>query len=537
MPGNEYINIVGETLLKTFSNSYVIDIRKDIINEYCFENNYVKFKASSSFLDFIEREKLLIHSDYIERYIKVLSGKFTDNVTLAYKKKELYSYENYVLVAQKTNQSNHDLIIIMIAKVTELNENIVNNSNEIGKMINDFSESILKIYNTMDIDKDNNPSYDYIKSILEDLTKSYPSLNDKITQSIISEANKAQNTLLIVDDDIITRNILKKAFEQDFNIVTASNGKEAIEILDNNYNTNDIVLNYVGIFLDIAMPVLDGFAVLDYLKEKNFLNKMPVIIISAAEDKQTRQRVYNYNIADMLEKPFNLDIIRLRINNFINLYKNSNYLTNLIINKDKDINLIMQKIEEVYFKDNKEKLNLISRLTEIISLKYLEMNPNCGLTIPLISKIVQAIKYYDIGKILVPNKILDSQNLSIDDEKLLTDHPINGSILVKRLLADKDPILNEYAYNVCLYHHENFDGSGYPKRISGKNIPLYVSLGSIAIMYVEQLMQQKDINFSSLAANIIALENKNYSPEIIKAFRAVLNDFVVVCQEKLNEAA
>ena len=84
MPGNEYINIVGETLLKTFSNSYVIDIRKDIINEYCFENNYVKFKASSSFLDFIEREKLLIHSDYIERYIKVLSGKFTDNVTLAY---------------------------------------------------------------------------------------------------------------------------------------------------------------------------------------------------------------------------------------------------------------------------------------------------------------------------------------------------------------------------------------------------------------------------------------------------------------------
>ena len=530
MPGSEYINIVGETLLKTFSSVYVVDIRKDTISTYNFENNYVKFKESKSFIEFIESEKTLISPDYIEDYLNIVSGKFSNEITLAFKKKFDYSYENYVLVAKKVISNNNELIIMMIAKVTELKENINTNNDEVQKMISAFSESILKIYNTIDIDKTENPGYEYIKSLLEELTKNYPSLNEKLEKNIISEANKSKNSLLIVDDDIITRNILKKAFENDFNIVTASNGKEAIDLLESNYNSSDNILNYVGIFLDIAMPVLDGFAVLEYLKDKNLLNQMPVIIISAADDKETRQRVYSYNIADMLEKPFNLEIIRLRINNFIKLYKNSNSLTSIIVSKDKDVNNILEKLENVYLKENEVKLNLVSKLTEILALKYLETNPSCGLTISLINKLAKACKYYDIGKLFIPSKTLNNKSLSIDEEKILADHTINGSILVKRLLANKDQILNEYAYNICLSHHENYDGTGYPKRISSKDIPLYVSIASLAIMYANYILDEKESNYSAIAANIIALENKKFSTDIINTFRLVLNDFTNVCE-------
>ena len=505
MPGSEYINLVGETLLKSFSLVYVVDVRKDAICTYNFENNYVKYKDCKSFLEFIELEKNLINPDYIESYLNIISGNFNNEVTYSFQKKETYLYENYVLVAKKVIHNNNDIIIIMIAKVNEFGKKEELNNEEIQKMIKDFSGNILKIYNTIDIAKEENPGFNYIKSLLEDLTRTYPSLNKKLEKNIISETNKSNNSLLIVDDDIITRNILKKAFENDFNIITASNGKEAIDLLETNYNSTENILNYLGIFLDIAMPVLDGFAVLEYLKDKNILNQIPVIIISAAEDKETRQKVYSYNIADMLEKPFNLEIIRLRINNFIKLYKNSNSLTSLIINKDKDVNSILEKIENVYLKDNEEKIDLVSKLTEILSLKYLETNPNCGLTISLIKKITQASKYYDIGKLFVPNKVLNNKNISIEEEKILMDHTINGSLIVKRLMANRDQILNEYAYNICLYHHENYDGTGYPKRISYRDIPLYVSIVSLAIMYASYIFEEKEINYSSISAIIIAI--------------------------------
>ncbi|MBQ4583408.1 MAG: response regulator [Bacilli bacterium] len=530
MPGSEYLNVVGETLLKTFSDVYVVDLRKDIVNTYIFENNYVKFKEARSFLEFVESEKTYITSSDTENYIKIISGNFEGEITFSFQKKESYSYDNYIMVAKKVNYDNNQLIIIMTSKVNEFSKSKEVNDEEIQKMVKDFSESILKIYNTIDIAKEENPGFNYIKSLLEELTRNYPSLNKKLEMNIIAETNKTKNSLLIVDDDTITRNILKKAFEKDFNIVTASNGKEAIDLLESNYNSSENILNYVGIFLDIAMPVLDGFAVLEFLKDKDLLNKLPVIIISAAEDRETRQKVYSYNIADMLEKPFNLEIIRLRINNFIKLYKNSNSLTSLIINKDKEVNSILEKLENVYLKDNEERINLVSKLTEVFALKYLEINPNCGLTLPLINKLCIASKYYDIGKLIVPNKVLNNENLSIDEEKKLSDHSSNGALLIKRLFYNKDQILNDYAYNICLYHHESYDGTGYPKRISGKDIPLYVSIVSLAIIYANYILDEKETNYSAIAANIIALENQKFSSEIINTFRLVLNDFASVCE-------
>ena len=527
MKGTEYINLVGDTLLKTFDNVYVIDIIKDEISNYYIENNYVKFKEKEAFLSFLDKEKLLVSEEYLNEYISILSGNFTDSVSLTYQKNDNYTTRDYCLIAKKASYNGNDYIIVMNSKSDNKNSFASKNNEEDKRLIDDLSETILKIYNTVDIVSKDEPAYLYIKDLLANLANSHDKLNTKLEKNIFNEASKSSNSLLIVDDDIITRNILKKAFENEFNIEEASNGKEAIEMLENNYKKSSKVLNYVGIFLDIAMPVLDGFAVLEYLKNNGLINAVPIIIISAAEDKNTRQRVYSYNIADMLEKPFNIEIIRLRINNFINLYKSSNNLTNLIINKDRDVNTIINVIKDSYFYDNKEVINLVSNYTKIIATKYLEKYPNCGLNTALISKIVEASKYFNIGKTLVPNKIVTKNDLSIEEEKIYNDHTINGAVLVKRLLMNtNDQILADYAYNIALSHHENYDGSGYPKKLFKNKIPLYVQMTSLAIMYKKYYLAK--LNHEQIAAEIINLEGKCFSPELINVFREVLEDFVKV---------
>ena len=530
MSGNEYISLVGENLLKTFDNVYVIDIMKDVLFNYYLQDNVVKLKGQESFLNFLDKEKVLVSEEFIDSYTNILSGNFEDVVSLTFKKNDNYVTNEYCLIAKKVKNDNTELVFVMLSKSNNINQRATSLSDEDKRIIDDISNVILKIYNTIDADDKDNPGYNYIKGLLEDLTKRHEQINSKLEKNIFNEASKAKNSLLIVDDDIITRNILKKAFENEFNIETASNGKEAIELLENNYKKSTEVLNFVGIFLDIAMPVLDGFAVLEYLKNNGLLNAMPIIIISAAEDKETRQKVYNYNIADMLEKPFNLEIIRLRINNFINLYKNSNNLTSLIINKDKDVNTILNVIRESYFYDNKEVIELVSNYTKILATKYLEDNPACGLNPALINKVYEASKYFNIGKTLVPYKIVTKPDLSIDEESIYKNHTINGAILVKRLLMNtNDTILAEYAYNIALSHHENYDGSGYPKRLSGENIPLYVQIASLAIMYKKYYLEK--LNHEQIAANIIALEGKCFSSNLINVFREVLSDFARVSEK------
>jgi putative two-component system response regulator len=534
MSGNEYINLIGENLLKSFDNVYLIDVIKDTIYNYNIEDNYVKLKGSESFLGFLDKEKLLVSEESIDNYTNVLSGNFEDVVSMTYKKNDNYVTSEFCLIAKKLNYENSELIFVMNSRSTNLSVSNNGLSDEEKRVIGDISNVILKIYNAIDADDKENSGYVYIRGLLEDLTSSHEILSSKLEKSIYNEASKGKNSLLIVDDDIITRNILKKAFENDFNIETASNGKEAIELLDNNYKNSSEVLNFVGIFLDIAMPVLDGFAVLEYLKNNGLINAMPVIIISAAEDKETRQRVYSYNIADMLEKPFNLEIIRLRINSFINLYKNSNNLTNLIINKDKDVNQILKVIEESYFYDNKEVIYLVSNYAKILATKYLEEYPSCGLNPSLINKLYEASKYFNIGKCLVPDKVKHKQDLGVEEESMYHAHATNGAILVKRLLMNtNDNMLAEYAYNIALSHHENYDGSGYPNRLSGNNIPLYVQIASLAIMYKKYYLEK--LNHETIAANIIGLEGKCFSSELINVFREVLSEFSRVSDENDKE--
>ena len=318
--------------------------------------------------------------------------------------------------------------------------------------------------------------------------------------------NNFTEYLLIVDDDNLTRSIFKKAFSS-YNIIEAKNGEEAVEIINNNLKTNE--KNIVGMFLDLKMPVMDGFGVLDFLNEKRLLNKMPVVIVSADDSKDTKEKVYAYEIADMIEKPFNFEIINKRLNNMLRMYSKNNYLTDIIKSQNKDLSSILDNYVEAYLIDNN---SVYEKVYEVLSLMLTDNK----------DIIINAAKYYDIGLKLVPVTYFNNfNNLNEDEKKKIYSYP-NKSVMVLNNINSLDEKTKEYAKNICLMHNERYDGKGFPKSLKGEEIPLYVYLVNIAYEYARGTI--KNISKEEMIKIIISKNNTKYSPESIEIFNKISGD-------------
>ena len=518
-------------LLKTssniFSNYYIIDIINDKVLEY--DNNY-NLISEETFYNFVENMKRIIHTEDINKYFDLISlSKLTeeknngnDIINCNYKKIINNNYKDITSFVKLIEKDNNKYIILFETEaLLDKNNNVViDNSNEIEKIkyISDnVSDVIFKIFNTINsIDDDSeriqiNHVFDYITNILNNLVKDIPEVNKGLESHMISEINKNKPTLLIVDDDLMTRNLIKKAFDGEYEIIMATDGQKAIDILEENKNKSNVEIrdNIVGMFLDLAMPVLDGFAVLDYLKINNILKKIPVIIISAAEEKSTRQRVYQYGIADMIEKPFNLELIKYRTDNLINLYKTSNSLDEIISKKNENKDNILKNILDSYLEDNSFKNNYISKISNYFFNKLVVDYPEYRLNNENIYKIVEASKYYDIGTYLLPRVMGKLDN---DVYK----HTNVGSEFIEyglKNFIDKD--IYNYAIEIAKFHHERYDGTG-PHTLSGQNIPIYVQIIMLAIECSEMLINQKTIN--DLYSSIVNEKEKKYNPVVVSLF-------------------
>ena len=312
---------VKNEMFKFFSNVISIDITKDKVEVFNITNDSLDTCTTLSFFDYMEKMKTIIHPDDLKMYFDNLSSYVLDKnggtISYGYRlKNNSGHYDNYINLVTKIDDANTDIMLVFTlkdesVKKVEKNDNNDNLDDYIKAMSSRVSDTILKIYNTLD-NVYNNMGNDYIKILLEKLLHDFPEFNTQFQQDITFQVNKTKSSLLIVDDDMMTRNLIKKTFSDDYDIVLATNGQEAIDIIE-----KDGINNIDGIFLDLLMPVLDGFAVLDYLRDKNVLSKVPVIIISGTEDKETRQKVYKYNIADLLEKTFNL-VTELKEKNKVN---------------------------------------------------------------------------------------------------------------------------------------------------------------------------------------------------------------------------
>ncbi|MCI9415806.1 MAG: response regulator [Eubacterium sp.] len=355
--------------------------------------------------------------------------------------------------------------------------------------------------------------------------------------------NKQQ--ILIVDDEEINRLILDGMFDdEEYSKIEAANGKEAIYHIE---NTHNIAL----ILLDIIMPVMDGFKVLEYMRENDLLDTIPVILITSETIGDSEDKAYSYGVADVIHKPFYPYIVKKRCNNIIKLYQNKYNMEvrlkeqeKAILAQQKEINdnneFVIDALSSVIESRNAETgdhTKRIKSLTRIMLNCLMEMFPKYGLTDSQVNLITRASVLHDIGKIGIPDAILlKPGRLTNEEFEIMKTHTTIGGEILQKFYRNQTSEFDRYCYEICRHHHERWDGRGYPDHLAGDEIP--ISAQVVAITDVYDALISPRVYKSSFTADeaynmIVNGECGQFPPDILECFKFAKEKFSNIVE--LNE--
>lgn len=529
----EYKGIIDKLIRDSYEESLVIDVFNDKIYKYAYVNDDIVKLEELSYADYLNKCNSFIYGDDLDKYIESLSIGNDTNVVRYKMLDESGNYQEYVNNIIKYKDDDNDLIVVLVARDKDLDNVVSNNTNSISnmenklkRMVDSIGNAILKIHNVINNGGSVNNKKECIEAILVGIVNEYPEFNEVINSNMNNLFLQKKSTIMIIDDDKMTCGLIKKIFDKDYDIIIANNGKEAIEYLSDNDNSS-FKANIACIFLDLLMPVLDGFSVLDYLNDNNYLNKLPVIIISGNYDKETRNRAYSYQIADMLEKPFNVQVVRHRIEKMINLYKSSSSVNNMMVEQHRELKNIANSLIVSYEVDNEKMMKMVKKYTRIlaiqVSVDYKEYNINNK----IIDKIAESAGYYGIGNYTLPKSVLYKRGMYSEEERsLIKMANINGANIIKYVLArDNNKIDEKYCYEIVKYYNERYDGNGYPEGLSGNSIPLSTQIASVAIEYSNLINTITPVDYDRVASLIIMESGRKFNPKIVESFKKVMKEF------------
>ena len=343
-----------------------------------------------------------------------------------------------------------------------------------------------------------------------------------------------EQQILIVDDEAINREVLKSMFDE-YDRLEAENGKQAVEMIAKSRNL-------VLILLDISMPVMTGFDVLEYMKERNLLEKIPVILITGETVIDSEDRAYSFGVADVIHKPFYPHIVKKRSQNIIDLYQHK---------LEMELRLRQQEIEikeqEKEIRENNEvMLEALSSLVEFrsvetgehtqrmkyftkIMLEYMqEYFPKYGLDKYQIDQIVRASVLHDIGKIGIADSILlKPGRLTKEEFEIMKSHTTIGCEILEKSYRKKDSDFYRYSYDICRHHHERWDGGGYPDHLRGEELLIGVQVVSVADVYdalISPRVYKEPFSKERAYDMITNGECGQFSPDILECFALAKED-------------
>ena len=345
-----------------------------------------------------------------------------------------------------------------------------------------------------------------------------------------------RDTIIIVDDMEINRAILRGVFEKDYNLLEAENGNQALLLVEQYHS------NIAAMLLDLVMPVKDGFQVMTELGNSNRLAEFPVVVITAEDSAESEVQAFDLGASDIIMKPFEPHVVKRRVQNIIelNLHKlNQDELIEEQAAKLRESNEVMidalSSIIEYRSVETGQHIKRIRMFTQILLEDAARSYPEFGLTERNIAIIVSASSMHDIGKIAIPDSILNKPGrLTPEEFEIMKTHSIKGCEMLAGLDRMSDREYLQYAYNICRYHHERWDGRGYPDGLKGESIPVCAQVVGIADCYdalTTDRVYKKALSPEVAFNMILNGECGSFSPKLLECFKNVRVTFANLSKE------
>lgn len=293
--------------------------------------------------------------------------------------------------------------------------------------------------------------------------------------------------ILIADDSEMNRELLAAILEEEYEIIQVNDGVQAVDCLQRHAEEISLLL------LDIVMPHMDGFEVLSYMNKEHWIDSIPVVIISSENSPIYIKRGYDLGATDFIGKPFDANMVLRRSANAILLGAKQRRMTSIVSNqiyeREKSsklrINIISHIVE---FRNGESGLHVlhIQTITEMLLRQLVQKENNrYALSKEQIRMITTASALHDIGKISIPDEILNKPGrLTAEEFAVIKGHSMAGANMLSELPLDqKEEPLVKTAYEICRWHHERYDGGGYPDGLKGEEIPVSAQVVALADVY------------------------------------------------------
>lgn len=294
-----------------------------------------------------------------------------------------------------------------------------------------------------------------------------------------------RQSVLIVDDSELNRKMLGQMLGSRFDIAEAASGETCLQLLEQNATGISIVL------LDIHMPGIDGFTVLEEMNQKNLLEQIPVIMISSEDTVDAVRRAFDLGASDYISRPFDAKVVYQRIINTIQLYAKQRRLSamaaDLAFEKERASRMMIGILSQVVEKRNGESRDHVQRVAQLTSMLLAglaQKTDRYPLTREMRRTIATAAALHDIGKMEICEDLLHKGGpLTEAERRTLQSHTLLGAQMLEEQPECRDDAFARTAYNICRWHHERYDGGGYPDGLQGEQIPIEAQVVGLADVY------------------------------------------------------
>ena len=346
---------------------------------------------------------------------------------------------------------------------------------------------------------------------------------------MIPLSTKQKQKILIVDDSELNRAILADMLDDEYEIIEVENGLQGVGLLQQRGAEISLVL------LDIVMPQMDGFGVLDVMAQNHWIEDIPVIMISAETGSSHIERAYDLGVTDFISRPFDALIVHRRVVNTIMLYAKQKRLADMVTEQiyetERRSTLLVDILSHIVeFRNGESGLHVLNvrTLTELMLNHLVQKTDRYRLSPSDISTICTASALHDIGKITIDEKILNKPGRFTDEEfAIMKTHSMAGAEMLENLPIHQDDPLVQVAYDICRWHHERWDGRGYPDGLHGDEIPISAQIVALADVYdalTSKRCYKDSFSHEKAVEMILAGQCGSFSPLLLECLRELAPD-------------